>query len=177
MAELKSATSRRDDDGRRVNDEIRGIKDLVQRSLAAQKESADTRLTELNNELKGLKTLVGSRMSSTPRPISGDQHHNGFLYDAVSGKESKNHADASTMASANGEKEGDGASQGSPRGSENSPASSSSGAGEGRDGKDVSRITRSGFPVNRAAIPAWQMAATNKDKGGGDKSKAESQVE
>lgn len=73
IEELKTASRRREDDSRRISDEVRGLKDLIPIAMQGQKESTDARLLELNSELKSLKKLIGQRMnpspSSTPNPL------------------------------------------------------------------------------------------------------------
>ncbi|KAF1812962.1 hypothetical protein P152DRAFT_435296 [Eremomyces bilateralis CBS 781.70] len=77
IKELTEADRRRNDDARRTADEIRGLRDQLPRAMDAQKESADGRLRELGQELKSLKTLIGNRMGSAQaapghqRPLSG----------------------------------------------------------------------------------------------------------
>ncbi|KAI9803032.1 MAG: hypothetical protein M1825_002267 [Sarcosagium campestre] len=75
IAELKSSSRRREEDGRRLGDEVRGLKELIPRALETQKESNDGRLRDLNTELKSLKTLVGNRMGSVPRPPATSGAH------------------------------------------------------------------------------------------------------
>ncbi|ESZ91067.1 hypothetical protein SBOR_8561 [Sclerotinia borealis F-4128] len=74
--ELKSASRRRDEESRRMGDEVRGLKDLIPRAMEGQKEATDNRLKELAVELKSLKTLMGQRMnpSSTMNPYSRVQN-------------------------------------------------------------------------------------------------------
>lgn len=81
LTELKSANRRRDDEAQRVRDDVQGLKDAVPRALNNQKDLTDTRLREVNAELKSLKTLITQRMNPTAtsnsvgnylRPSSGN---------------------------------------------------------------------------------------------------------
>jgi len=68
LSSLKDSDRRRDDDARRTADEVRGLRDLIPRAMDAQKESNEQRLRELGTELKSLKTLVGNRVGTAARP-------------------------------------------------------------------------------------------------------------
>lgn len=165
MGELKEARTRREEEARRANDDLRGLKDLIQRSLSAQKESTDGRLQELHKELKGLKTLVGNRMSSsaasTSRPSSEEQPQAGASTDTAKDTGASRTDDAgSSINPATPTSRGAGAQSSESHDTDTkSPAPTS-----GDAAKDLSRFSKSGIPVNRAAIPAWQLAAAPKDK-------------
>ncbi|KAI9831823.1 MAG: peroxisomal membrane protein pex14 [Phylliscum demangeonii] len=64
VIDLKQAGRRREDEARRISDDVRVLKDLVPRAMEAHKDSTEARLKELNTELKSLKTLVGNRMNA-----------------------------------------------------------------------------------------------------------------
>ncbi len=174
LGELKEARTRREDEARRANDDLRGLKDLIQQSLNAQKESTENRLQDLNKELKGLKTLVGSRMSSNvasaARTAPEDQPQAGSSTDAVKdggvsdAAASKPNPGTPSQAGSAGSSRG----IGSPETQDTSTESTTSAATD--SGKDVSRSTRSAIPVNRAAIPAWQLASASNDKDAGPRS-------
>ena len=135
VGELKDASRRREDEARRINDEIRGLRDLIPRAMEAHKETTDTRLKELNAELKSLKTLVGNRMgsaSSSSGTSSGSATTNGTH--TINGSVD---ATESSALPATARKE---------------PATPSAFGGGGTAGE--------GRSINRAAIPAWQMAAS-----------------
>ncbi|KAK3905058.1 peroxisomal membrane anchor protein conserved region-domain-containing protein [Staphylotrichum tortipilum] len=68
--ELKSATRRRDDETQRVRDDVQNLKDSIPRALNNQKDLTDTRLREVNAELKSLKTLITQRMNPTATSAS-----------------------------------------------------------------------------------------------------------
>jgi len=139
IGELKAASRRREDESRRMGDEVRGLKDLIPKAIEGQKETTDSRLRELNTELKSLKTLMGQRMNPSSASTTGS-------YGRASG------AAASTPA---GSSTGEGVT---PK-----PASVSNGTGtesvaslQGRSGSPFG----TGAPAGRVAIPAWQQAAS-----------------
>ena len=68
---MKVSSRRRDEDSRRINDEVRGLHALVPKALKSQEEATDTRLRELNTELRSLKTLISNRMSGQGVPQTG----------------------------------------------------------------------------------------------------------
>lgn len=151
IAELKTASRRREEESRRISDEVRGLKDLIPRAMEGQKESTDTRLRELNTELKSLKTLMGQRMNPPASPAGSYGRATGAtLASSVST------TSAAPNAGVTGSSSGDSVT---PK-----PASVSNAMGTE---SGPSPQMRSGSPFGtgapgRAAIPAWQMAAANK---------------
>lgn len=161
ISELKGASRRREDEARRMNDDVRGLRDLIPRAMEAQKENADSRLKELSTELRSLKTLVGNRMGvgSASRPASGAMSAGSSSGKLVNGSE--NRTDSTTTLSTEVAKDALNSSSGQDT---DGPSPS-----EHASGRDGSNSTRPGTSVNRAAIPAWQMAAAGiQDSGSGD---------
>lgn len=72
IQELKTASRRRDDDTRRISDEVKALQGLIPKAMKAQEENSDTRLKELNTELKSLKVLISNRMA-TPAAVPSQQ--------------------------------------------------------------------------------------------------------
>ncbi len=70
LHDLKSANRRRDDEAQRMRDDVQGLKDSIPRALNNQKDLTDTRLREVNAELKSLKTLITQRMNPTATSTS-----------------------------------------------------------------------------------------------------------
>jgi peroxin-14 len=151
VGELKIASRHREEESRRIGDEVRGLKDLIPKAMEGQKETTDIRLKELNTELKSLKTLMGQRMnppalqstSSYGRPTgTGSSTPLGIPPQTTTSNAS---GTSSTETDA-------------PK-----PASVSNGTGS-----ETFASLRNSGPFNtgatagRAAIPAWQMAAANK---------------
>ncbi|CAN8097955.1 unnamed protein product [Discula destructiva] len=62
ISDLKSSNKRREDEAQRVRDDVVNLKSSIPKALDAQKNLADTRLQEVNAELKSLKTLITQRM-------------------------------------------------------------------------------------------------------------------
>ncbi|KAK4154344.1 peroxisomal membrane anchor protein conserved region-domain-containing protein [Chaetomidium leptoderma] len=63
--DLKVANKQQDGKAQRLQDDVGGLKDSISRGLANQKDLTDTRLREVNAELKSLKTLITQRMNPT----------------------------------------------------------------------------------------------------------------
>src|SRR5690348_9602471 len=66
LASLKESSKRQGEYNRRIEDDVRGLRDLIPKALDDHKETTDNRLKELSTELKSLKTLVGNRMGGAP---------------------------------------------------------------------------------------------------------------
>jgi peroxin-14 len=145
ISDLKIASRRREDESRRISDEVRGLKDLIPKAIEGQKETTDTRLKELNTELKSLKTLMGQRMSQATSTSTSPYSRPSAAVSAPTNNSSVN---------TNGSLTTDGTT---PK-----PASVSNGTGTGSvaslQGRSSSPFT-TGMP---AAIPSWQLAAANK---------------
>jgi len=147
ISELKTASKRREEESRRISDEVRGLKDLIPKAMEGQKETTDSRLRELNTELKSLKTLMGQRIN--PVATTGTTS-----FGRASGIGSSSLAGSTTT---NGTSSADTTT---PK-----PASVSNGTSTEAVASLQSRSSTpfgTGAPAGRAAIPAWQMAAANK---------------
>ncbi|KAJ4293767.1 peroxisomal membrane protein pex14 [Collariella sp. IMI 366227] len=70
ISDLKSANRRRDDEAQRVRDDVQNLRDAIPRAISNQKDLTDTRLREVNAELKSLKTLITQRMNPTATSTS-----------------------------------------------------------------------------------------------------------
>ena len=157
---------------------MRGLRDLIPRALEGQKESTDARLKELGGELRSLKLLVGNRVgggggtSVGPSP-SGAQSPIGrpflTLGDRTAGSGATVPRDASAnlglAAGANGASDGKAEELGASPSSAAAAAPAPGGTGLKREGSSSRGFeSRQG---SRAAIPAWQMAASGKGKAEG----------
>jgi peroxin-14 len=147
ISELKSVSRRREEESRRIGDEVRGLKDLIPKAMEGQKETTDNRLRELNTELKSLKTLMGQRMNPAPststssfvRPASATSAS------SVTNTPGSNINGSSTSESA------------APK-----PASVNNASGTEAIASLQARSSspfNTGAPTGKAAIPSWQMAA------------------
>ena len=169
LGELRDGKTRREEEARRTNEDLRGLKELIQKSLSTQKESTDGRLQDLNKELKGLKTLVSNRVASNAGPASGsrttteDQSQQGPSTDSkrqglASSVDDQTASSTPSATSAAAPQESTVAAQ-----TDRPTSGSSSATGSGDTNHNLSRLLRAGIPVDRAAIPAWQLAAANQD--------------
>ncbi|QSZ30184.1 hypothetical protein DSL72_004704 [Monilinia vaccinii-corymbosi] len=150
--ELKSASRRRDEESRRIGDEVRGLKDLIPKAMEGQKEATDNRLKELAVELKSLKTLMGQRMNP---PSSMNP------YNRVQSSTLPSSPITSVTTPSNSTPVGESLTESiTPR-----PASVSTSSGTeavaSLQGRSASPFN-TGAPAGGAKIPAWQMAAANK---------------
>ncbi|CAG8948473.1 unnamed protein product [Penicillium salamii] len=72
VADLKNSSRRRDDETRRISDEVKSLKDAIPKALEGAREGNENRLKELGTELKSLKTLLGNRLGgSGASPVAG----------------------------------------------------------------------------------------------------------
>jgi peroxin-14 len=145
LGSLKEASKRQGDDNRRIEDDVRGLRDLIPKALDAHRETTDGRLKDLGTELKSLKTLVGNRMgagAARPPSIAGN-----VLGGAVQAPPAVNGTSTPTSAVAAPEAQSSG-SAAIPTPTAATPERSASPYG---------RVTN-----GRAAIPAWQLAAAKK---------------
>ncbi len=171
LATLKESSKRQGDDNRRIEDDVRGLRDLIPKALDAQKEANDNRLKELSTELKSLKTLVGNRMSApAPTPRAPSTPYYGL----------QNQQQSQSPAPTNGTSTPAATPAPQPPSSEQNAGTSSStatstmpgGASTGAVNSTPSAATPAAEkPVQswrgtqgRAAIPAWQMAAQKKNE-------------
>ncbi|KAL4873417.1 hypothetical protein BDV12DRAFT_159954 [Aspergillus spectabilis] len=138
VADLKSASRRRDDDTRRINDEVNALKDAIPRALEGAREGNENRLRELGTELKSLKTLLGNRLggSASPAPAAAK------VAETPSASESS--AATGTPVPAQSE---------TPSGAAQAAQSPSA-----NPSNPLSRFSKS------PSIPAWQLAAANRSK-------------
>lgn len=149
IGELKTASRRREEESRRIADEVRGLKDLIPKAMEGQKENSDARLKELNNELKSLKTLMSQRMNS---PTASNSSPYGRT--AGAGAPTPTPPSASSV---NGASSGEAVTP-KPASVNNTVGTESVASLQGRSASPFN----TGAPSGRAAIPAWQMAAANK---------------
>lgn len=169
MDSLKDSLKRRDGDSRKLEDDVRGLRDLIPKALEAHKESTDNRLKDLSQELKSLKTLVGNRMgSSSPstasRPASGvnmwgSQGQGGVNGNAAGGASTPATPAVAAPAPAGGAANGSGEAAQQPDSSSSSAAPAAAAAPAQTASSPYGR-----FSNGRAAIPAWQMAAAKKNE-------------
>ncbi|KAJ5683321.1 hypothetical protein N7462_006486 [Penicillium macrosclerotiorum] len=72
VSDLKTSSRRRDDETRRISDEVKSLKDAIPKALEGAREGNENRLKELGSELKSLKVLLGNRLGgSGATPVAG----------------------------------------------------------------------------------------------------------
>lgn len=72
VADLKTSSRRRDDETRRISDEVKSLKDAIPKALEGAREGNENRLKDLGTELKSLKVLLGNRLGgSGATPAAG----------------------------------------------------------------------------------------------------------
>lgn len=162
ITDLKTASRRREDEGRRISEEVSTLKGLIPKALEGQKDLTDGRLKELGSELKSLKTLIGNRMGGTVNaPAASARNYGALGSKAVNGSGSTTPRESTTHTSSGGS--GDSGQTASNGSSENQIAPSSIPApvssAPSREGTNTF-----GSSGGRAVIPAWQMAASTKAK-------------
>ncbi|KAI1003274.1 hypothetical protein K3495_g4931 [Podosphaera aphanis] len=77
ISDVKNSSRRREEESRRITDEVHGLRNLIPKAIEGQKENVDSRLKELNNELKSLKLLLSQRMNPgtlTSPSLNGRTH-------------------------------------------------------------------------------------------------------
>jgi peroxin-14 len=172
LTSLKESSKRQGDDNRRIEDDVRGLRDLIPKAMDAQKESTDNRLRELSTELKSLKTLVGNRMgagtarppATTPGYYGQNQNQNQLQSPApissvngTSGTSTPAPQPASTPAPT--EQTSGTSTTEVQGGSTTGSTSTSTPTAEKAASSSYGRLAG-----GRAAIPAWQMAAQKKSE-------------
>lgn len=159
VSDLKTSSRRRDDETRRISDEVRSLKDAIPKALEGAREGNENRLKELGGELKSLKVLLGNRLggsgaspgpgrsvgSPAPTPVTTPQPG----AEATPAAPTTNGLQPTVT----------------PAEQEPQPIAGPTPPAQNTD-SPLSKLGRS------ASIPAWQMAAANRSKGGSQPSPA-----
>lgn len=143
--DLKAASRRREDENRRITDEVKGLKDDIPKALEGAKQDSDKRLRELNAELKSLKLLLGNRLGSAPPANNIQANRSGPSTPATEQPSSER----SSVPNTNNPQPP------LPPSSFAHSALSNAVPNLRRDGP----LSGYGSGSGKAAIPAWQMAA------------------
>ncbi|MCJ1281660.1 peroxisomal membrane protein pex14 [Xylographa opegraphella] len=168
ISELKAANKRREDDSRRIGDEVRGLKEMIPKALEGWKAAEDIKLKELGAGLKSLKILVGNR-------VGGDQSTANAVgrpsqFSERTGANSSNTPRGSASQALPYTAPSYSLISASEMQDENSAEAPPSSAPAPAPGVNVpKREVTSPFKFDqrsgsRAAIPAWQMAAASNSK-------------
>jgi len=160
VAELKAANIRREDDSRRMEAEIKSMKDSLPKSIDGVRETSERQLKELSNELGSLKLLMGNRIggsNSFVSPVQGvPRTQVGTFSNPTSVAAPPNGEAAPVGGSINAGKGPSFAPPATPFPASAAPASST--------GPKPGSTGPVGAFASKASIPAWQMAAANKSK-------------
>lgn len=164
VSDLKTASRRRDDETRRISDEVKTVKDAIPKALQGAREGNEHRLKELGTELKSLKVLLGNRVGggATPgSPAAGratTPTNSGLPAASRPAEEPATSAPAPAAAAAPAATPAANvATAPAPtNGAESQPAAA--GAPAPASPSPLSQLGKS------ASIPAWQMAAANRNK-------------
>ncbi|KAL2868317.1 putative peroxisomal membrane anchor protein (Pex14) [Aspergillus lucknowensis] len=152
VADLKTASRRRDDETRRINDEVNALKDAIPKALEGAREGNENRLRELGAELKSLKVLLGNRLgggaASSP-PATAKVPDTTTFPSASESTSSSNVPAANGTTPAPSQPETTSTSSATAQAPQSSSANSTN---------PLSRFSRS------PSIPAWQLAAANRTK-------------
>ncbi|KAF9252187.1 hypothetical protein DTO006G1_2934 [Penicillium roqueforti] len=151
VADLKNSSRRRDDETRRISDEVKSLKDAIPKALEGAREGNENRLKELGTELKSLKTLLGNRLGGGgATPVAG-RTLGSTPFPSTRPAPEETPA-TSTPAATNGL-----AATVTP--AEQEPTQAAAPASTIQSPNPLSQLGRSA-----ASIPAWQMAAANRSK-------------
>jgi peroxin-14 len=155
ISELKSSNRRREDEAQRIRDDVQGLKDSIPKALDAQKTSSDTRLQEVNAELKSLKTIISQRMASQ-QPAA-----NNYLNRPSAATPTPVASPATATAPASGNDTGaNGTANGQVTANDTPNGGSSFQGNVSSTGR--SSPFSSGIPAASVKIPEWQRAMATK---------------
>ncbi|EXJ67780.1 uncharacterized protein A1O5_09126 [Cladophialophora psammophila CBS 110553] len=152
VAELKAANQKREDDARRMEAEIKNMKDSLPRSVDNVRDASERQLKELSNELSSLKVLMGNRMGSGSSVFAVPRTQPATLPGPTSASASNT---AAATPSAENTLAGSGVNTPRPAPSSTSSTSQLPTSTPTPIAATSSRPTT----TSKASIPAWQMAA------------------
>ncbi|KAJ5736244.1 uncharacterized protein N7483_001369 [Penicillium malachiteum] len=153
VADLKTSSRRRDDETRRISDEVKSLKDAIPKALEGAREGNENRLKALGTELKSLKLLLGNRLGgSGTTPLAGRTLGSSIPTPPATTTPPPVPTDT-TAASSTPAPNGLQATVTSPE-----QETQTTTHAPPTDSSPFSRLNRS------ASIPAWQMAAANRNK-------------
>ncbi|KAI5922809.1 peroxisomal membrane anchor protein conserved region-domain-containing protein [Camillea tinctor] len=173
MREAQSARRRQDDETERLREDMKALKGIIPKSMATNKDFTDSRLREISNEVKSLKSLIGQRINPNPpqantsiymRPTNGNTTP---VSPAVAAANNVPATPATPAPAVTAAPEATVATAAAaPK--ENGEVKKEEGAAASTNKQDYlatlngrSTPFGSGMPTGKASIPAWQMAAGN----------------
>ncbi|CAI7655813.1 unnamed protein product [Penicillium glandicola] len=152
VADLKNSSRRRDDETRRISDEVKSLKDAIPKALEGAREGNENRLKELGTELKSLKTLLGNRLGgSGASPIAGRTIGSTPIPSTPRPAPEETPATSTPAATTN-------SLAATVTAAEQEPTQAATPVSTSQSPNPLSQLGRS------ASIPAWQMAAANRSK-------------
>ncbi|KAI0011511.1 peroxisomal membrane anchor protein conserved region-domain-containing protein [Xylariaceae sp. FL0662B] len=159
MRDTKSAGRRQDDETEILREEMRTLKNIIPKSMTANKEFTDGRLKEISNEVKSLKSLVGQRMN--PSNPASSSNANGYRRPASDNNATPASPAAGSPALDTSVKENRDAAQAAQE--EIAPKNMRQDYISSLGGR--SSPFSVGAPSGKASIPAWQLAASKSADG------------
>lgn len=165
VSDLKTSSRRRDDETRRISDEVKSLKDAIPKALEGAREGNENRLKELGGELKSLKVLLGNRLggSGSASPSAGRTLGTSTPIPAATPRPSEETPAVTPAATSISTATNGMQPTVTPAEQEPQPAAAPSPTPQNND-SPLSKLGRS------ASIPAWQMAASNRSKSGSQSS-------
>ncbi|KAI1827284.1 peroxisomal membrane anchor protein conserved region-domain-containing protein [Xylaria intraflava] len=168
VQDSKSASRKQEDETEFLRDAVKKIKTSIPKSMALNNETTESRLKDISNEVKSLKSLISQRLNSAtaaalpPTPtasqnIGAGAHHR---------PSSSNVAPAAPASTPSVETKENGNANGGNNSSDENKASSTSTPAPTKQDYISSLGGRSSpfgsqMPATKASIPAWQMAANS----------------
>ena len=144
VADLKVASQRREDENRRMEGDIRALKDSLPKAIDGVRDSSEKRLADLSKELSSLKVLMGNRFGTNPPPSSSTGMGMGARAPTIDANANARNEPKATDAPPS--------KPWSPSYMPSAPMATASRASNSNAGAG-----------SKASIPAWQMAAANKN--------------
>lgn len=167
LSDIKAAKQRQDNDARRMEVEMKTLRDSLPRSLENVKDASDRQLKDLSNELSSLKSLMLNRMPtsstyspgvSARAPASTYFPPNRANTPAAATTPATNTADPAPGSSGNVT----GVNGAGTLPSFAVPGGSGSSANTTNATGTKSSTINPGYGAGKVSIPAWQLAAQNK---------------
>lgn len=178
IGRMKQANDEREMEAKRIAREINEIRDQIPKAIEKEKELTDTRLKDLNVEMKSLKTLVANRMQgggaapgrATPTFTTPSQQQSAAIAGVSSVSGPSNGTSTPQPATPAAQDTNGVLAPPSTNGAETNGTESTSTSTERSNSMPFSSAPNrdgAGTPYsrllgNKAAIPSWQLAAKKK---------------
>ena len=160
IADLKAANTRREDDSRRMEADIKTMKESLPKSIDSVRDASERQLKELSSELGSLKLLMGNRMGGGNSSFGSSGQGIPRTQPGQPPTSSNAAATASSESAPSSNPPRSTPSFSSPASQFSSSTTVPAATTQSRPGPGPSYGSSSG----KAAIPAWQMAASSKAK-------------